>query len=89
MGRYPANPLGLYDTAGNVREWTCSAAADDRVRHTCSDADLATLKLRFVVRGGSWHQPASALRSSARDQLEPLRRDHHTGFRLVRQPLQP
>ncbi|MDP1543859.1 MAG: bifunctional serine/threonine-protein kinase/formylglycine-generating enzyme family protein [Polycyclovorans sp.] len=89
VGRYPANPLGLYDTAGNVREWTCSAAADDRVRHACSDADLATLKLRFVVRGGSWHQPASAMRSSARDQLEPLRRDHHTGFRLVRQALQP
>jgi formylglycine-generating enzyme required for sulfatase activity/serine/threonine protein kinase len=86
VGRYPANPLGLYDTAGNVREWTCSVAVDDHVSDQCGDAELSTLKLRFVLRGGSWHQPAQAMRSSARDQLEPLRRDHHTGFRLVRQP---
>lgn len=85
VGRYPPNPLGLYDTAGNVREWTCSAADGATVSTTCSEDQLDTLGLRFVLRGGSWHQPAEAMRSGARDALEPLRRDHHSGFRLVRE----
>ncbi len=79
---FPANPFGLYETLGNVREWTCSryesyaSAAAERCGSISEAAQVA-------VRGGSWQQPAEALQASYREAYEPYRRNVWTGFRVV------
>ena len=89
LARYPQrtnpNPFGLFDMAGNVREWVIDSwSADYRgaprdgspVKHPDSD--------QGVVRGGSYADGEDGLRSAARLPLEKGLRDPRTGFRLVR-----
>jgi formylglycine-generating enzyme required for sulfatase activity len=71
---HPANELGLFDTAGNVREWTCSAAGGaDAARSCASMSDGGP----SVIRGGSWHD------GDHRAIQDPDHRDSWTGFRLA------
>ncbi|WP_411887958.1 SUMF1/EgtB/PvdO family nonheme iron enzyme [Hydrocarboniphaga effusa] len=79
---WPPNAFGLYDTAGNVREWTCSSGEPyGRGTETrCAAVDVGGSR---AVRGGSWRQGIDALRSAQRDALDGDRRDVQTGFRLV------
>lgn len=81
---YPANPWGLYELNGNVREWTCSRyepfAASQESR--CAGDNPGSY---VAVRGGSWQEPVDALRSAARLGFEPSRRNVWTGFRVAQQ----
>lgn len=70
------NAWGLYGSASNVREWTCSALAQGN----CAAAELGGER---VTRGGSWHDPATALQTSFRDLLDKQRRNTWTGFRVM------
>ena len=77
------NDFKLYHMLGNVREWVADAwqasyagaSADGRAR---SDGEA-----RRVVRGGSYADHASALRSAARVPLDAAG-DAYTGFRVAR-----
>jgi formylglycine-generating enzyme required for sulfatase activity len=82
VASWPANPFGLFDTASNVREWTCSAAAafGEGSELRCAAEDAPGER---AVRGGSWTDGPNALRSAERAFLEGNRRDVHTGFRIV------
>jgi formylglycine-generating enzyme required for sulfatase activity/serine/threonine protein kinase len=76
----PANGFGLFDTAGNVREWSCSAAIGTDAAHRCAaknDGGAA------VLLGGSWRENMDALRSDHRAVVDPDHRDTWTGFRLA------
>ncbi|MEK8022120.1 MAG: formylglycine-generating enzyme family protein, partial [Candidatus Parabeggiatoa sp.] len=56
VGSFAANPFGLYDTAGNVWEWTCSEyenAYKGKEKYCLSKED-STKDSLFVLRGGSW-----------------------------------
>jgi sulfatase modifying factor 1 len=64
VGQKKPNAYGLYDTAGNVWEWTSS----DHER------------LGKVVRGGSWRNSAISLQSSKRIPSLPIHRFHYVGF---------
>jgi len=85
IGRFPANPFGLHDTAGNVAEWVhdCwhpnyqDAPGDGSVWEggDCSQR---------VVRGGSFSQPSSAMRIQARAAVPATRADDALGFRVAR-----
>lgn len=82
VASFPANPFGLFETLGNVREWTCSrfesyatAAAE-----SCGNVGEAA---QVAVRGGSWQQTAEALQADHREAYEPYRRNVWTGFRVV------
>jgi formylglycine-generating enzyme required for sulfatase activity len=85
VGTFPANALGLYDTGGNVAEWTndyygvYTGPADDVAVDPLGPDDGT----HRVIRGSSWqHSGITQLRLSYRDFGTDPRTD--VGFRLVR-----
>jgi len=82
VGSYRANPFGLFDMLGNVREWTCSAYTEggyDGHENTCTN-DASS---RRVNRGGSWGNKPDSVRSANRLRDGPTYRDSLLGFRLA------
>jgi len=73
VGAFPANASGLYDLAGNAREWC--------------ETFYAPGSHRRVVRGSSWFDtPAGTLRSARRAMTPDVRHDNrydYFGFRCV------
>lgn len=93
VGIYGANTNGLYDMAGNVAEWTStvytaagvSAMADinPELSYNAAKEDSYMLK-RKSVRGGSWKDPLSYVRSAWRSwEFQNMPRAF-IGFRCVR-----
>ena len=93
MGIYGANSNGLFDMAGNVAEWTStvytsggvSAMADlnPELRYAAAKEDPYILK-RKSVRGGSWKDPLSLIRSAWRSYEFQNQPRSFIGFRCVR-----
>ncbi len=86
VGRFPANSLGLHDTAGNVFEWV-EDCWNDTFSGTPSDGS-AYLKpecVAHVIRGGAWSFPPKEIRSANRWRDFATRRSDDTGFRVVRE----
>jgi len=86
VGRYRANGFGLYDTLGNVWEWTADCWIDDdagapsdgsaRSGGPCKDR---------VIRGGSWYCGPWFVRSAERTGVESAIRIFDVGFRVARE----
>ena len=70
VGSYGSNAIGLSDMVGNLWEWM----------EDCFEADCG----QRVVRGGSWHYHAEALRPGARYWLFARIRVDTFGFRVSR-----
>jgi formylglycine-generating enzyme required for sulfatase activity len=81
-GSFSANPFGLYDTSGNVCEWTCSEYEDKNGKEKMC-IEVKSNK-NMVLRGGSWSNSPTYLRSAYRESDIPEARDYTYGFRLVR-----
>lgn len=85
VGSYPANAWGLYDMAGNVWEWTCSAYDENyggSEKQCFSNNDAKTYR---VLRGGSWNVKEYGLRSAGRSyDTSDTRNSYGVGFRLAR-----
>ena len=84
VGSVTANPWGLYDMIGNVREW-CWDVSDGYPPtpqfDPANDNDHST---RRVERGGSWHTFASMSRCASRSHSDTHYRYHSLGFRVAR-----
>ena len=87
VGSFKPNGFGLYDTAGNVFEWTADcwvknyvgAPTDGSAR---TDGDCS----KRVNRGGSWTSNPTGLRSAHRDWDDASRtRVVDLGFRVARE----
>ena len=90
---YGANSNGLFDMAGNVAEW-CSTiyteagveAMNDlnpQLRYNAAKEDPYKLKKKSV-RGGSWKDPESMIRSAWRSWEYQNQPRSYVGFRCVR-----
>ena len=84
VGRFAPNAFGLYDTAGNVWEWTASRYAYPWDGSEQRDAGLLDQSPR-VVRGGAWNSGPAYLRSSLRDLRQPDQKHYALGLRVVRE----
>ncbi len=84
VGRYPHNPLGLYDLHGNVREW-CADWYDAGYykRSPRQNPQGPENTERRVVRGGSFCNIGRNCRAAYRDYGTPGVRSYVTGFRIV------
>ncbi len=84
VSSFAANPFGLYDMSGNVREWACSEY-EDRYRgkeQLCINRQKSASYR--VERGGSWAHSPKYLRVSSRYWSRPENRYNNVGFRVVR-----
>ncbi len=92
-GIYSANSNGLYDMAGNVAEWTSTIyteagveAMNDinpQLKYNAAKEDPYRLKKKSV-RGGSWKDPESYIRSAWRSYEYQNQPRSYVGFRCVR-----
>lgn len=86
VGRFPANPFGLYDMHGNIWEWCAdpwhenyaNAPVDGSVWEVDEDEPNDR-----VLRGGSFEDKPGGCRSASRMSLDPLEYESFYGFRVV------
>ncbi len=81
VGKYQANPWGLFDMHGNAAEWTRSDYKAYPYKATDGRNDGGEGKK--VVRGGSWHDRPFRATSTFRLGFQCWHRVYHTGFRVV------
>ncbi len=80
---FEANPFGLYQVRGNVREWLNDWYRDYE-KESQTDPNGAKSGQKQINRGGNWYAYAKPLRSALRNILG-FPGDRVLGFRLVRQ----
>ena len=85
VGSFPPNAFGLYDMAGNAAEWvedcwhpSYRGAPTDGSAWTSGDCSLR------VLRGGSFADKATAVRTTARFRYDEDVRYYANGFRVAR-----
>ena len=78
------NSLGLFDTLGNVWEWTADRYDETYYSHSPAQDPTGPAGGNFhVVRGGSWLRDSSEVRVSQRYPLLPQDPDQTVGLRCV------
>lgn len=86
VGSFPPNAFGLYDMHGNVTEWVEDCWHDDYTAMAPTDGTAwaeASCEGR-VLRGGSWGDSESELRSAARTGEYKYESSYNDGFRVAR-----
>ncbi len=93
---FKPNNIGLYDMAGNVAEWTSTTYSESgnelmsnlnpEFTYIATSEDPKFMK-RKVVKGGSWKDNATFIRSDMRDAEYQFKGRSYIGFRCVRTQL--
>jgi formylglycine-generating enzyme required for sulfatase activity len=90
VGSYQPNAWGLYDTAGNVFEWTFDTHDSGYYNRTITTVDdpvnSSSSNTPRALRSGGWDCFARLARSAARYSYAPTNRHYNLGFRLARTP---
>jgi formylglycine-generating enzyme required for sulfatase activity len=84
VGSFPPNELGLYDMAGNVKEW-CRDVYHEKAYagHAGKNPVYAGKGSSRVVRGGAFVDNILNLRCTSRNKFIPGMKSDYIGFRLV------
>jgi formylglycine-generating enzyme required for sulfatase activity len=86
VGSFPPNAFGLYDMHGNVTQWVEDCWHDDYTAEAPADGSAwveGSCDGR-VLRGGSWADSESELRSAARTGEYRYESSYNDGFRVAR-----
>jgi formylglycine-generating enzyme required for sulfatase activity len=90
VGKKKPNDLGLFDMHGNVYTWCQERfqshypASKNGESIEDKDGELSITTTGRVLRGGSFYDQASAVRSADRNRLVPTYHAFHVGFRPAR-----
>ena len=85
-GRFPSNSFGLFDMAGNAAEWVEDCWVDSyRGAPTDGSAFTKPQCHERVLRGGSFNNDPSYVRSAARFKYDYDVRYYANGFRVARE----
>lgn len=87
VGHFKANPWGLFDVHGNIREW-CEDVWHDSYFGAPSDGAVWVEggdASRRCVRGGGWDYGPMYLRAAYRDWSVTANRATNLGFRVARE----
>ena len=88
IGQFSANPWGFYDMHGNVWEWVHDWKTN-YLTGAQTDPEGPASGSRRVIRGGSWYDVGSWLRSANRQPEAPSDRHNTIGFRVGFQAVKP
>lgn len=88
VGQYKANPWGFFDMHGNVQEQVHDWYSTYPFNPQTDPAGPASGSYR-VLRGGSWLDDGTNLRSAKRYYVTPSARNDALGFRVGFQKIQP
>jgi formylglycine-generating enzyme required for sulfatase activity len=82
---FPANGFGLHDMLGNVWEWTKDCYTKNHLDHPKTSGPSFAAKCwdKRVMRGGSWYDSPSSLRSANRFGADVDHRGRSGGFRIA------
>ncbi|MFM6844845.1 MAG: formylglycine-generating enzyme family protein, partial [Dolichospermum sp.] len=86
VGKFPANPFGLYDMCGNVWEWCEDGWHENYINAPIDGTAWTSLSSIQVLRGGSWIRNPQLCRSASRYGYFRGERDSiysSVGFRVV------
>jgi formylglycine-generating enzyme required for sulfatase activity len=83
VGSFSPNSFGLYDTVGNVWEWTCSKYEKryNGEENRCSSQKSGSLR---ALRGGAWDFIPGLVRAASRFRGSLDTRNDYVGLRLAR-----
>lgn len=84
VGEKRPNGLGIYDMSGNVWEWVNDWFHKDSYSSSPPrNPEGALSGSKRVIRGGSWYNDSSNVRTSIRGSDDPDHRSINLGFRLA------
>jgi formylglycine-generating enzyme required for sulfatase activity len=87
VGDYAPNGYGLYDMAGNVKEWTADFYDPDYYEAVFREATNPfgpPNGTTMVIRGGSWNSSKLSLSVFVRQDQNPDIRNDYVGFRCAK-----
>lgn len=84
IGTYPSNPFSVFDTSGNVAEWTQDCYQDHYLGapKDGSAVDQENCQMRSV-RGGSKDSNVTEIKNYSRDKRDPGLGYDDVGFRVI------
>ena len=84
VGSFPSNDWKLYDTAGNVWEWTCTVYAYNYKRDDRTGGEVPVDKSSRVIIKGAWYAKPDRLHWSRRELFWVDDKSDTIGFRVAR-----
>lgn len=84
VGSFTANAFGLQDMLGNVLEWTEDSYHNNYINAPVDGSAWQGDSSKRVVRGGSWNNSPSRVRSAKRGMQKIDERFSYVGFRIAR-----